>query len=173
MLLSFVGVDIKQGQIVQATSIEKKIFKHGMTVEEMSQATSYLAPDYCLWFKRESSIIDLIKIINIFKFPAGVEWQGVFEDINPDADDDPGHYSVVTKLDLKKKMIFLADPYRLYAGKDRQLSILRFERRWWDINEIVDPRTEKKKEMDDYHMIFVVTPKNATFPKELGMRTKS
>ena len=84
-------------------------------------------------------------------------------------DDDPGHYSIVTKIDTHKNIVMIADPYKHYARKDRRFSILEFERRWWDINEVVDPVTKHKSEMYDYHLMFTVAPEFVTFPAELKM----
>lgn len=144
-----------------------------MLVEEMVLAVKNLTPQYNFWFKRQSKIAELSEIVNRFNFPVGVEWQGVFKYKGPredDEDDDPGHYSVVTKISVKEKKISLADPFRIYAGKDRQFTLLEFERRWWDINEVIDCKTGKKKQADDYHLMFVIVAKENNFPAKLGMQ---
>jgi len=47
---------------------------------------------------------------------------------------------------------------------------LEFERRWWDISTIIDAKTKKPCQIDDYHLMFVVTTKQQVFPEKLGMK---
>ena len=176
MLYSFLGKDITQEEIVQVAGVASRIKKQGMRVDEMAVAVQNLTPEYQFWFKRQSKMGELAKIVNQHHFPVGVEWQGIFEYDGPreeDEDDDPGHYGVITKINLKSRQVYLADPFRIYAGKDRKFTLLRFERRWWDINEVVNQTTGKKKKMDDYHMMFVIVPKEEDFPRKLGMHLRA
>jgi len=62
------------------------------------------------------------------------------------------------------------DPYKDFAMQDRIFSFEEFKERWYDFNEIIDPVTAEKKYVEDYHMMFIITLKNETFPKELGMK---
>lgn len=171
MLVGFCGFFFDQDEFVRAVGLEKKIYQRGMLVEEMALAVTKLAPELCFWFKRYTAINEISQLVNVFKYPVGVEWQGIFRYASRQEaeDDDPGHYSVITALNTKENFIRLADPYKDYAGKDRKLTVLEFERRWWDINEVLDPKTKKAKEVDDYHVMFIVTPQKATFPLRLGM----
>lgn len=173
MLYSFLGESIGQEQIVQAANIARKIRSHGMLIEEMALAVKTLTPQYNFWFKRQATINELSEIVNKFRFPVGVEWQGLFQykgGEDDDDDDDPGHYSVVTKISISEKEIYLADPFRVYAGKDRRFTLLQFERRWWDINEVINPVNHRKKQVDDYHVMFVITPVEDEFPEKFGMK---
>ena len=171
MFLGFNGLSFSQKKIAEAAGITTEIHKRGMLLEEMSKAVSILAPSMQFWMKRFATISDLASLVTYFQQPAGIEWQGVFEyeDEDDEGDDDAGHYSIVTKIDTHKNTVIIADPYKQYAGKDRKFSVLEFERRWWDINEVFDPATRHKTEMYDYHVIFTVTPSFATFPEELKM----
>lgn len=173
MLYSFLGKKIGQEEIVEAAKVARKIKIHGMLVEEMALAVNILTPEYSFWSKKKSQASELSEIVNRYNFPVGVEWQGVFKYKGPredDEDDDPGHYSVVTKISVSDKKISLADPFRVYAGQDREFTLLKFERRWWDINEVVDPVTKKKKQVDDFHLMFLIVPRENDFPARLGMR---
>ncbi len=166
MLLSWQGVKSKQREIVVAAGIGRKLKTYGMTVAEMSLAVNKLFPNLRLWYKDNSSLKELQQLVRGYDLPVGVEWQGVFEEY---ADEDSGHYAVVVAIDMASNLIMLADPFRKYAGKDRRFSIIDFEHRWWDTNEVTDPRTGKHKLVKDYHMMFVVVPEGVTFPESLGM----
>lgn len=159
MLASFVGEDTKQNKIVKAAKIERSILKNGMSVEEMAMAEKALLKKSKFWFKKNSSVADLIKIITTYKYPVGVEWQGIFP--KEYKDDDEGHYSVVTFVDKEKDAIWVANPFRSLAGKDRKLKLSKFEKRWWDMN---DKTIEKRA-------IFVIAKDSEIFPRKLKMAT--
>lgn len=166
MLASWQGVTVKQKDIVAAAGIGRRLKIYGMTVAEMSRAVSRLWPGLQLWYKDNASLKELQELVEAYGQPVGVEWQGVFEEYE---DEDSGHYAVVVHVDMANNVILLADPFKKYAGKDRRFSISDFEHRWWDTNEITDSRTGKHKLVKDYHLMFTVTPKEATFPESLGM----
>lgn len=176
MLVSMYGISLRQDQIVFAANAQHKIRTHGTLVSDLSLALSQLAPDYRLWFKQDSSISDLSTLINTSQLPVGVEWQGMFEDDDEDeeeeeendiGDDDPGHYGIITGIDTVENWVTMADPYH-NNGVDRQLTVLEFERRWWDINEIVNDKGQRQQ-VDDYHVMFVVVPLSTTTPELVGM----
>lgn len=173
MLGAFLGKQITQPEIVKAAQVEHKIKFHGMMIEELGLALRILAPELRFWFKYQATLGELSQLINFYKIPVGVEWQGIFdypdEDKYDDEDDDPGHISIITCLDTKNNLIKIADPDRHYAGKDRRFSVLQFERRWWDINQMFDPLTRENRQQDDYHAMFIVTPASVIFPEQLGM----
>ena len=121
-----------QEDFVKALGLEKKIHQRGMFVEEMGLAFTKLVPNFYFWFKNYATINELSQLVNVFKYPVGVEWQGVFCYANRQEaeNDDPGHYSLITAINTKDNFLFLADPYPDYAGKDRRFTVLEFERRW-------------------------------------------
>lgn len=176
MLLSFVDVFIDQDHVVDSLGINKKITQHGMTVFEMERYITKNYPELKFWYKFNSSISELSQLINQFKYPVGVEWQGIFdypdddddEPIDDYEDDDPGHYSVITSIDLHQNLITIADPDHHYAKKDRKFTILQFERRWWDLNEVIDPKTKKHTQSDEYHCLFLVTPLSVRPPASIN-----
>ena len=166
MLLSFYGIPVMQKEIVTAAGIGKRLKIYGMTVFEMAVATDKMFPSFQLWYKENASLKELQELVNTHGQPVGVEWQGGFEEYE---DEDNGHYAVIVHVDMANNLILIADPFKKYAGKDRRFSVIDFEHRWWDTNEVVDTKTKKHKLTKDYHMMFIVTPKEATFPESLGM----
>jgi hypothetical protein len=176
MLLGYLGEEIDQEKFVEASGVGKRLKNYGMTVKELARAVKKLAPEYNFWYKEDATMSELAQIVEGYKYPVGVEWQGLFdcdedgfEDETEDEDDSTGHYSVVTHVDTINNLIRLADPYQCYAGRDRAFTIREFEGRWWDENEEIDPVTGSKKDIFDYHMMIVITPKDITFPGDLTM----
>lgn len=165
VLLSHIGVDgLTQERIARTTGKLARVRKDGMTPAELGAAVAKLAPSVQFWIKENATTLTLEKITRKYKYPVGVEWQGIFGKGAgrlkfDDEDDDPGHYSVVTHISRVGKYLLLADPY-YSASKDRKINLEVFVKRWWD-------RNGRKT---DRHFIYVITPKSITFPKELGMK---
>lgn len=181
MLLSHLGIFVSQDQIVEAAGIEDKVKTWGMLTYDMGRTIANLFPDLQFWQKDEATVSELKQLVELYHYPVGVEWQGTFSELRDediaahygemeDEDDDTGHYGVVTHVDTIGNEILMADPFGPYAGYDRKFTVVEFEKRWWDINEIVDQITNKKRHVHDYHMMFIVTPKSADFPENVGMR---
>lgn len=174
MLCAFWGKKISQKEVIRASKTGRKIKSRGMTIEELGIAIDKLTPDLKFWSKYKATVEELSQLINLFKIPVGVEWQGIFDypasKRFADEDDDPGHLAVITYLDIKKNLIKIADPDRHYAGRDRSFKVLQFERRWWDINLVTNPLTKKTHQQDDYHAMFILTSRKTTFPEQLGMK---
>jgi hypothetical protein len=105
----------------------------------------------------------------------GVEWQGVFTEPGVDEgeseteDTDYGHYSVVTQVDRRRRLLIIADPYKDFISQARIFSFAEFRERWWDTNEITDPDTGQALLVEDYHMLFIAAPAEVEFPPELGL----
>ena len=170
MLASFHGIDLNQDDIVTAAGITKTVKTHGIFLEGMATASQILLPSLQFWYKRDSTLAELSQLINDLLLPVGVEWQGNFEDDDEeeegeseDSDDDPGHYSVVTGLSTGENWLTLANPYH-NKGIDKQFTILEFERRWWDVNEVTDPLSGRHHQVDDYHALFFLTSKDSPPP---------
>lgn len=164
MLFENIGVRVSQDEIVEAAgSSLKRLRRYGMSMGEMATAVGRISSSSQFWMKDNCEISDL-KLLLERGIPVGVEWQGEFLQYS---DEDNGHYSVVTHLDGDK--IYIADPYEHFAGKDRRLELDRFEELWWDTNELRDMETGKMVLVRDHHMIFIIIPKDETFPEELGM----
>lgn len=167
MLLSNLKIKVWQRDIVEAAEVGKRIMKYGMTVMEMARAVKRLVPEAQFWMKEGATIAELKKLVNDYQLPVGVEWQGEFGKYS-DGEDD-GHFSVVVGVDLKENEIVIADPFGPFAEEDREFSVSDFENRWWDYNDVRDEDTGGMKEVEDYHMMFVITDKNDNRPEELEM----
>lgn len=160
-LFSFVGKNVSQKAIVKALRAERKIKKLGLNIYDLSKAAKILGNgEYIFWRKHKATIANVSTMVNKYKYPVGVEWQGVFYE---DADEDNGHYAVVTKIDKEKDYMRIYDSYPEFSGVDRRFKIKEFEKRWWDINRINGRNVTDKK------TIFIITPKNERWPYKLGM----
>lgn len=161
-LFSYVGRNVSQVAVVRSLRAQKKIKKFGLNIDDLAKATNLLGKKEILfWKKRNSTISDVFNVINKYKHPVGVEWQGVFYE---DEDEDNGHYGVITKVDMVNNYLRICDSYSSFAGVDRRFKIKVFEKRWWDVNKI------KGKNITDKKMMFIITKKGETWPKKLGMR---
>jgi len=108
--------------------------------------------------------------LNECKFPVGVEWQGLFDDVDDD-DEDYGHYSIIAHLDQVKDELIVVDPYKDFVNQHRILKMSVFLKRWWDFNKVKDPQAGEKVFKKDEQLFFVVTPLSVSFPAELGMQS--
>jgi hypothetical protein len=167
MLLSNVGVNqIKQRDIVAAAGVEHRIRDHGTTVAQLAMAVRKLVPEVNLWFKNEATVAELDTLVNKYQVPVGVEWQGVFREYG---DGESGHYGVITYLDRDLDRVRIADPFSVFAGKDRLFRLSYFQKRWWDTNEIKDAQTGRRRIVRDHQLLFIVVPNEVTFPSLMGM----
>lgn len=169
MLLENVGVNVSQDEITEAAGATHTIETHGTRVDQLAKAVQELAPIAKLWYKEHASLEDLEYVLEECKFPAGVEWQGLFEDMDGD-DDDYGHYSIIAHIDKAKDEIIVVDPYKDFVDQSRMVNMSLFAQRWWDFNEVKDLETGKKEFKKDEQLFFVVAPLSVAFPAELGMQ---
>jgi hypothetical protein len=172
MLLSNLGIEVTQEAVAEAGGATDLIELHGMRIDQLARAVRELAPVTRFWFKDHSSLDDLIRAVSEFRYPVGVEWQGLFEDTLEDEseDGDYGHYSMVTIVDPKNGQLVIVDPYKDFRDQDRIFTFEFFLPRWWDTNEVRNPRTGKRRLVEDRQVMFLVAPAGETFPLELGMR---
>lgn len=171
MLLSFVGVKASQTGITRSIRATQKIKRYGIDINDLAKAVRIAGKKkVSFWRKQKANVSDLKLVIEKYKFPAGVEWQGEFYE---NTDEDNGHYCVVTKVDKKAGTLRLADPYFNsyfhYGNIDRKFKIPEFVKKWWDTNEVRVAGTSKMRTMKDVRVMFVVTPKGVSWPKKLGM----
>lgn len=174
MLFSFVGARVSQTSMVHSIRAHNKIKIYGIDVNDMAKAVRIKGKKkYTFWKKEYTKVSDLHQIVNIHKYPVGVEWQGVFYE---NEDEDSGHYGVITKIDKKKNFLRIADPYFNayfdYDGTDRKFKISEFMKKWWDVNEVKITGKNKTRMVKDVQMMFVITPTGVSWPKRLGMIKK-
>ena len=170
MLLENIGVNVSQEEITEAAGATHTIETHGTRVDQLAKAVHELAPIAKLWYREKASVEDLEYVLNECKFPVGVEWQGLFEDMDDD-DEDYGHYSIIAHIDTVKDEIIVVDPYKDFVDQSRIVKMSLFLNRWWDFNEVKDPETGEKEFKKDEQLFFVVTPLSVAFPAELGMQS--
>jgi ABC-type bacteriocin/lantibiotic exporter with double-glycine peptidase domain len=176
MLLSNLGVFVTQKQIAKAAGVEKTIEKQGTTVQQLAEAVHELSAGSQFWFKLHADITDIIELVNNYRYPVAVEWQGLFETLAEtqdrpgfeDFEEDYGHYSIITTVDPERKVVVIVDPYKDFINQDRILSLDEFLPRWWDTNEVIN-EAGNSKIVTDNQMMFTVTRKKETFPEKLGM----
>lgn len=167
MLYSFLGVKVSQRGLVASLRAKTKIKKYGLNMKDMARATRIVGKGgFTFWKKANGKISDLATITQKYKYPVGVEWQGVFYEYS---DGDDGHYAVITNVNKDKDYLRIADPFAMFAGVDRRFKISDFQKRWWDSNEISVSGTSKKRMITDKRIMFVITPKSENWPKKLGM----
>jgi hypothetical protein len=180
MLLANLEIEVTQEAIAEAAGATELIELNGTRVDQLAKAVSVLAPQAQFWYKDKASLEELISIVNDHHYPVGVEWQGLFEgddeedeeeeDDTETGDDDYGHYSIVTLADVEKQQLIIADPYKDFISQARIFGFKEFDERWYDYNEVTNPRTGRPKIVKDDHMMFIVTSRRETFPEEMGMK---
>lgn len=172
MLLAQRGVRADQARLTELAEIQATISVHGARVDQLARAVERLREGVCLWRKTEASVDDLVAVVRRYRTAAGVEWQGFFEASEEDEDFDEadyGHYSIVTRVDLRRNRLTMRDPYSEFCPEDRVFAIDWFTRRWWDVNLAPAPSTDKLRPVVDRRMMFVVAGERARFPAALGM----
>lgn len=173
MLVARCGIDADQERLTKLARAQASISANGIRVDQLAKAVRGLNAGLCLWYKRAATPEDLLDVVRRHRYPAGVEWQGFFEESEEEEDylsGEYGHYSVVTDIDLQAGLITLRDPYPDFCGQDRVFRLDWFIRRWWDVNLTPRPNTNILMLVEDRHMLFVVAGEHARFPVSLDMR---
>lgn len=180
MLLANLGIEVTQEQVAEAAGVKDLIEMNGTRVDQLALSVRRLVPSVRFWYKEKSSLGELLVLVGEYHYPVGVEWQGVFEDgydvpegyedDTETGDSDYGHYSIVTQVNEKTRQLKIADPYKDYRNQERTFSFSTFESRWYDYNEAPSPAGVHPAIVEDYHMMFIITPGDEDFPRELGMR---
>ena len=82
MLLENIGVNVTQEEITEAAGATRTIETHGTRVDQLAKAVHELAPIAKLWYKENAGPDDLEYVLDTCKCPVGVEWQGLFDDMD-------------------------------------------------------------------------------------------
>ena len=98
-------------------------------MDQLARAVHDLAPDARLWYKENASLPNLKYVLEEAKFPAGVEWQGIFEEDVEESGEDDGHYSVVAHIHKTRDELIIMDPYKDFVDQIRILKISVFLKR--------------------------------------------
>lgn len=172
MLFSYVGQKVSQNALIKSIRAQNRIKIYGISVGDMGKATAIVGKKkFYFWRKQKATVHDLDQIVNKYKYPVGVEWQGVFYE---NEDEDSGHYGVVTKVDKKGGFLRISDPYFNgffdYKDIDRKFRISEFVKKWWDTNEVKVSGSSKLRSVKDVHALFVIVPKGEVWPKKLGLK---
>lgn len=198
MMLSGLGIDVTQRQVAEAGGATSLIAMNGMRVDQLARAVAALAPTARFYYKEHAELEEVLRIVQVYRYPVGVEWQGVFEDeaaaeldrgnrnwvrrdapnrlddlgLLPDSesgDNDYGHYSMVVRADRRRRLLMIADPYKDFFSQTRIFDYGVFERRWYDYNEITNLSTGETVLKKDERLFFIVTSKSALFPRRMGL----
>lgn len=191
ILLSQYGINFNQESLVLAVASKDLVLEKGMSVGLMAESVRKLVPGMKAWVKRDSSISDLERLVEEYKCPVIVDWQGEFATndygggdetagmlesaINPEMSSDgqipkgdEGHYCVVVEVNRVAGYVRMIDPYGHYAGQDRFFAINDFDGRWWD-DRIDTLPTGEKKYVYENKLMFLILPANLRWPEEMGM----
>jgi hypothetical protein len=175
MLLNHLAIDVHQEEVAAMGGATSLIELNGMRVDQLALAVKKLAPTVDFWYKDHASLQELVELIMVHRYPVAVEWQGLFDDSDDDddsesGDDDYGHYSVVTHVHPRKRQLIIADPYKSFISQARVFGFDEFVERWYDYNEVTDPETGQPRLVEDFHMMFIITPPGEVFPYKYGMK---
>jgi ABC-type bacteriocin/lantibiotic exporter with double-glycine peptidase domain len=176
MILNHLGIDVTQEEVAEMGGAASLIELNGMRVDQLALAVKKLAPTVDFWYKENSTLQELVNLIVVHRYPVGVEWQGLFDDPDDDdddretGDDEYGHYSVVTHVHPRKRQLIIADPYKSFISQARVFNFEEFVERWYDYNEVAVPETGKTQLVEDFHMMFIITPPGEVFPYKYGMK---
>ena len=172
LLFSYLQRKVTQDEIAEAAGVAHSIVRDGIRPLQLARAVEVLEPDLEFWFRQETSLDDLSRLLHDYHWPVAVNWQGLFYDTIEEQEqkqglvnDDDGHYSVVIDIDIQAKTIMMRDPFPEYAATPRQIPLQWFETRWWD--------AVREEYLQTTRMIFLITPRDAHFPKLFGMKRAS
>jgi hypothetical protein len=160
MLFSAHGVILDQEIIMQNTGVMHDKTNEGTRIDQLSLSIQKLKPNYVLLAKYNATVKKIDELIREFSLPVGVEWQGGFVDANQTYFEE-GHYSVITKVDYKNKVIKLLDPDPSSLFRDGVIPIDEFKRRWWEEN-VLPTMGDANKNIRICHigLLFVIVHKN-------------
>jgi hypothetical protein len=183
ILLSHYGIEADQKKLVLSATTWENAIEKGLSKELLGKAINNSYPEMSFWIKNNADLADIEKMVRVYNYPVGVDWQGIFYEVGdanyPNTDitetgeekvskGDDGHYCVITDVDRTNDRIRMNDPYSDFYENDRFFKIREFENRWWDDRMDKNPDGSDKYVFEK-RLMFVVVPKNVRLPEELGM----
>lgn len=170
MLFDALHVDVSQEDITLAANAVSTIETAGTRIDQLAQATKKLQPQYELLYKTNSRLEDIHLLINQFEIPVAVEWQGIFDvPEEEDENEDYGHYSIISHIDMIHKRLIVVDPYKDFVDQDRILSFSQFLPRWWDTNEFTNS-VNKKVTVIDRRLLFIIIPQDHPAHQKISLK---
>jgi hypothetical protein len=171
MMLAHIGLAVSQEAVAEAAGVVDFITMHGTRVDQLARAVEVLAPSARFHWKDHADLDDVETLVNEHGYPVGVEWQGIFDEDDPEKNDpDYGHYSLVAHADRATRLLHIVDPYKEYYERERVFPYDLFLRRWWDHNEVRSPETGEARLVKDVRLMFVIVPEGEVSPRALGMQ---
>ncbi|MBN1679624.1 MAG: hypothetical protein JW966_04980 [Anaerolineae bacterium] len=162
MLFSHHNLAISQETIARAAGMADSIVDaEGMRLDELRDGVRALFPDgaMVLLAKYHSTLDDIVCLLEEFRLPVGIEWQGRFR--YPDNSiGERGHYSVLTGVDLARGVLTIADPEpNSLLTTSGELAIDTFIPRWWEVDSVPQPDLSGNAYVIQMERLtFVVTP---------------
>lgn len=165
-----------QAKITQAAQANSTVGRYGVRPDQLAKAIAHLTPNLCLWSKQQASFDDLDRLLHHYHQPVGVNWQNLFyptlaEELEDDPYGDHGHYAVIVDLDHPRGQIDILDPFPNFGSRPRSFAYNWFKTRWWDrtSTSVRNRLTGRLYWIYTHNLIFILAPKTARFPRQLGM----
>lgn len=177
MLFSFHGVELPQNVIAAATGVPHGIMTtDGCRIYELDRAVKRLSRKYVMLAKYNAGLEDLTILTEEIGLPIGVEWQGMFVNIEGNAyEESIGHYSVVIGVNQSNGVITMLDPDNRSALVSGVVPVADFTSRWWALNDIpVLNQTQTVREIRNDRLLFAIVSQQSSTPLvKLGLQPVS
>ncbi|PWU23592.1 hypothetical protein C5B42_02405 [Candidatus Cerribacteria bacterium 'Amazon FNV 2010 28 9'] len=179
MLFSQYGITVTQEDATKAAHVVHLIKKYGTRPDKMALGVKNIDSKYKLMWKQDASLRDVVSLIEKYKLPVGVNFQGMFYENFKELmkktgktyrNGDHGHYSIIVDLNKNHTKISLLDPYYDFSEKPRVFNWKWFKGRWHDFGYIFESKEKVKPRIDTKHVLFVVVPKDFEFPAAMKMQ---
>ena len=111
MLLSSVGINVTQEDLAEAGGATRLIELNGMRVDQLGLAVQRLTPQVVFYYKDHATLDELARIVNQYRHPVGVEWQGLFEEEDDtDEEENTNPRTVGLPADISEQSVAASEP---------------------------------------------------------------
>ena len=171
MLLGQRGVVADQERLTELADVAATIKTNGARVDQLARAVAWLRGGVCLWYKNHATPEDLVAVVCGHRCPAGVEWQGFFEDREEDEDWMKATTATTTRdADPSAERADHAPRPLDFCVMLRVFRLEWFIKRWWDVNEAPAPEDRRTAAgRRPPHAVCHHRGTRARFPASLGM----